>query len=257
MSTLFSTNAIILSRRDFQEADRWYSALTREHGKVEFRARGACKPLAKLTPHLEMPAEVELLLVNGRKYFTVAGVERRRTFPNIYSNASKLVLARNALYLADIGTKEREQDIDLYPLLVNWLSFVDQSPELTPERSGFLLSSFTLKMLALAGYRPQLTKCLSCKKSLVVDEVYWHGLRGGAVCVSCVKHDSEQWFSARKIEVNALKLVRFALERSFEDQLRPHLSGSTLSEVHEAIESLIVSHFPVIPAASLRAACLV
>jgi len=52
-----------------------------------------------------------------------------------------------------------------------------------------------------------------------------------------------------------LKLIRFGMSESFASQLRPHLVGAHLSEYHEAVESLMVSHFPVIPANSIRAAC--
>ena len=80
MSHLFKTTGIVLSQRDYKEYDKWYSVFTRDRGKVRFLARGGHKPLAKLTPHLEMASEVELLLVNGRLYHTVAGVEKKSHF---------------------------------------------------------------------------------------------------------------------------------------------------------------------------------
>lgn len=255
-TTLFSAKAIVLSCRDFLEADRWYSVLTSEHGKLEFRARGAKKPLAKLTPHLEMPAELELLLIDGRRYFTIAGVERRVTFPKMYRDVSKLTLARNALYLTDIGTKEMEQDIQLYPLVSEWLAFVNDAPDFTNERAGYLLSSFALKLISIIGYHPQLSHCLSCEKPATSNQMKWHGLRGGLVCNDCVQKDKEQWFAARPLSDEVLKLTRFALAQPFEEQLRLHLTGEALLGYHQVVESLIVSHFPVIPASSLRGSCL-
>ena len=74
MSLLYQTTGIVLSRRDHKEVDRWYSVYTPDKGKVEFLARGGHKPLAKLTPHLEMAAVVDLLLVHGRAYQILAGV---------------------------------------------------------------------------------------------------------------------------------------------------------------------------------------
>lgn len=257
MATLFRTTGIILSRRDHREADRWYSAFTRAQGKVEFLARGGHKPLAKLTPHLEMPAEVDLLLVDGRQYFTVAASDRVRAFPNLYADAGKLTLVSGALHLADIGTRPHEADAALYDELVRFLAFVDEAPALSHERAGFLLAAFGLKLLAIIGYRPELSSCLACKDALRPGAYRWHAPKGGVVCDPCSSRDTAQWFSARPMADETLKLIRFALTERFEDQLRPHLGAEDLTAFHEAVESLIISHFPTIPASSLRAACVI
>jgi len=255
MSVLYHATGIVLSRRDHKEVDRGYSVLTREYGKIEFLARGGHKPLAKLTPHLEMVAEVDLLVVQGRVYQTVAGVDRVRAFSHIYTDLPKLLLAQNALHLVDIGTKPQEQDSLLYDQLLAWLEFLNSAPALSEERSGYVLGSFALKLLALTGYRPELHRCLSCEDIIAEGDYRFHALKGGVVCAACTKKNEHQWFAARAIQDETLKLMRFALSERFEDQLKLHLPGELLSAFHDAVESLIVSHFPAIPANSLRSSC--
>ena len=257
MSLLYQTTGIVLSRRDHKEVDRWYSVYTPDKGKVEFLARGGHKPLAKLTPHLEMAAVVDLLLVHGRAYQILAGVERRQAFMNIYEDLPKLVLAQNGLHLVDIGTRADETDPHIYALLLNWLDFLNTNVLISRERAGFLLGAFSLKLLALVGYRPELTRCLGCRQAIAPGAYQWHGLKGGVVCTNCTRTDQETWFTARPMTDEALKLVRFGLEEGFPSHLRPHLKAEDLAGFHEAIESLMISHFPVIPASSLRAACAV
>ena len=46
--------------------------------------------------------------------------------------------------------------------------------DLSPERSAFLLGSFTLKLLAHLGYCPELTRCLSCK--CPIEATRYHSL---------------------------------------------------------------------------------
>ncbi len=257
-SVLFQTTGIVLSRRDHKEVDRGYSVFTRQHGKIDFLARGGHKPLAKLTPHLEMVAEVDLLLVKGRVYYTVASVERCRSFSNIYQDFSRLLLAQSSLHLLDIGTKVHEQDTRLYHHLVEWLTFLNTATDtFSPERSGFLLGSFALKLLALTGYQPQLRACIDCESAIRPGAYRWHALKGGVVCEVCCKRNETQWFSARSMSDETLKLLRFALNEPFDAQLRPMLPGQILLDFHEAIESLIISHAPTIPANTLRASCLV
>lgn len=256
-SALSQTTGIVLSHRDHREADRWYSVFTSDRGKVEFLARGGRKPLAKLTPHLEMVAVVDLQLVHGRAYQIVMGVERRRAFVNIYDDLQKLTLAQNGLHLVDIGTRVQETDSQLYELLQDWLVFLNSEIQLTTERAGFLLGAFALKLMTLIGYRPELSRCLGCRVEIVSGGYRWHALKGGVVCVSCVCREQEQWFSAREIRDGVLKLLRFGIEEPFDSHLRPHLTGEDLLGFHEAVESLIVSHFPTIPASSLRESCAV
>jgi recombinational DNA repair protein (RecF pathway) len=112
-----------------------------------------------------------------------------------------------------------------------------------------------MKLVTLYGYRPELHCCLRCKAHVEQGKYRWHALRGGVVCTSCVQSDEEQFFSARALSDDSLKLIRFALTESFQDQLKPHLKGSALMGFHEALESLIISHFPTIPAVSVRGAC--
>lgn len=256
-TTLYRATGYVLSTRDHREADRWYTAFTREHGKVEFLARGGRKALAKLTPHLESPAEVELLLVHGRAYDTVAGVERLRAFPSLGRDLTRRMLTQNALRLVDLGTREGESDLALYRELGGWMELLDAILPFTEERAAFLLASFAMKLLALSGYRPELSRCLACKQPVASRAFRWHALKGGVVCEPCAQQDGETWFAARAMSDEALKLLRFSLSESFQDQLRPHLPGETLEAFHDAVESLIVGHFPVIPGSSLRGACLV
>ncbi len=255
MSVLFETTGIVLSWRAYKEHDRWYSAFTKEQGKIEFVARGGQKALAKLTPHLEMTAETNLLVVSGRQYYTVAGVDRLRAFPEIYNDLTRTSLAQSALALVDMGTRAHEADQDIYDLLLTWLQFLNQTTIISAERAGFLLTSFTLKFLSLIGYHPELHDCLACRKIISAGLFRWHALKGGVVCLNCVGEDSQQWFAARPMKDEALKLLRFSLQQDFASQLKPHLLADTLLSFHEAVESLLVAHFPVIPAASIREAC--
>ncbi|MDG1950845.1 MAG: DNA repair protein RecO [bacterium] len=254
-STLFQTSGIVLSRLDHKEVDRWYSVFTPDKGKVEFLARGGHKPLAKLTPHLESPAVVDLLLVKGRYYNTVAGVERAHAYTQIQSDLTRLVLAQNALHLVDIGTRAEEVDPEIYQLLQRWMAFLDGGVELSQTRAAFLLGSFALKLLGHVGYHPELSWCLSCRLAIKPSQYRWHGLKGGVVCTDCTRKDEKQWFTARPMTDEALKLVRFSLLQPFGEHLKPHLRAKDVNGFHEAIESLMISHFPTIPASSLRTAC--
>jgi DNA repair protein RecO (recombination protein O) len=255
MATLYQTTGIVLGWRAYREHDRWYSALTKDKGKIDFLARGGQKHLAKLTPHLEMVSEANFLFVDGRLYHTVAGVERLVSFPNIYNSLSKLLLLKNSLTLINMGTRQEESDPVLYGFLKDWLVFLDGLSEVSTNRAAFILGAFSLKFMSIIGYRPELNCCLGCRKIIEPNRFKWHALKGGVVCSSCIAKHGDQWFSAKPISDGALKLLRFALQEKFTDQTKPYLKGEDVAEFHAALESLIISHFPTIPAASIKEAC--
>ena len=221
------------------------------------QARGARKMQAKLGPHLESFAVLDLLIVRGRVVDTVAGVERLQAFHPIQIDMNRLLLARQLLHLVDLGTRQEEEDPILYSEVIKWLKFIESIPEVSQERTGFLLAAFALKLLSITGYRPELIHCLSCKREIESEQYRWHGLKGGVVCSNCVAVDEERWFAAREISDEALKLIRFALREAPQDFLKPTIPGTLLLEFHDLVESLLVCHFPTIPATSLRVASLV
>lgn len=257
MSLTFRTHGIVLAQRDYREADRWYSVLTSEHGKLDLRAKGSRKISSKLASHLEPFALCDLMVVRGHYGDIVAGVERVETYPHIRLDFEKLTLAGQAFQLVDIGTRPREHDPVLFAELRTWLQCLNGSPELPRERSAFLLAAFTLKLLALLGYRPELLRCVGCRSAIAPMAYAWHGLRGGVVCRSCTARSPEQWFAARGIQDNTLKLVRYAMSEHFETLLDVRLPGPLLPEFHDVVESLVIAHFPVIPTMTLRQAVAV
>lgn len=258
MSLLYQTTGIVLGWKNYAEADRWYSILTEEFGKIEFRARGAHKTLAKLAPHLEMVAEVDLLLVNGRLYETVAGVERKRAFPKIYNDYSRLLLAKNSLYLTDFSTRPGQEDDGLYGFICEWLEFIEFLPELSGERSAYLLSVFALRMLAVVGYQPELKQCLFCKRAILsqADKVAWFPLKGGVACKICTEKPALGQGVPRKINYETVQMLRYAFYAPLPDQVRLVLPGVLLDEFHEAVEALITCHFPIVPPNALRGSCV-
>ncbi len=243
--------------RDHLEADRFYSVMTEEHGKLELRARGSRKISSKLSSHLEPFALCDLMVVRGRYGDIVAGVERLESYSSIRNDSEKMLLALQTLNLIDIGTRPQHHDGVLFDELRSWLLFLRDAPTFTSDRSAFLSASFTLKLLAMLGYRPELIRCVGCQKSIAPMAYLWHGLKGGVVCRSCTVREPEQWFAARNIQDNTLKLVRYAMSEHFVNLLHLRLPGPLVPEFHDLVESLVIAHFPVIPAASIRSAVIV
>ncbi|MBE2222398.1 MAG: DNA repair protein RecO, partial [Anaerolineae bacterium] len=59
------TEAIVLKRHNFGEADRLLTLYTREFGKMKAIAKGARKPQSRKTGHVELFMRSQFLLAEG------------------------------------------------------------------------------------------------------------------------------------------------------------------------------------------------
>lgn len=249
--TLFTTTpGILLSKQDWREADRLYYVFTRRYGKLELLGRGARKPLAKLASHLEFICEADFFIVHGKIFETLAGIERQTCFPHIYSDSSKMLLAHQSLSFLNFLLKPKQTDEELYDLLCSWLSFLNEC-FLPPQQSNFFFVSFLVVLVSLLGHRPELFRCLSCQKKIQSQHYAWHSLRGGVVCQTCLQTVPDEWFCARPVEEETIKLLRFVTSHPFLDWPYLRVPEKILFDFYEIVESFLLVHTPFVPSVSL------
>ena len=72
---IYRTEAIVLSRMDYGEADRILTLYTPHRGKLRVIAKGVRRPLSRLGPHLEYFTRCRLMLARGRTFDTITGAD--------------------------------------------------------------------------------------------------------------------------------------------------------------------------------------
>ena len=102
-----------------------------------------------------------------------------------------------------------------------------------PQRALFL---FELQLLALAGYRPQLHRCVTCEAAIEPGANAFDPALGGVVCPACAPAQR----AARPVSTAALKLLR-NLQTRGEAMLGVAAPPAVLSEV-EGLLGLYVQH---------------
>jgi DNA repair protein RecO (recombination protein O) len=244
MWSSLKTEAIILSVEPHREADRKYRALTPGYGKIEFIGRGARKGKAKLAPHLDLFAIVDLEIIRGAKQFTVIGVERKESFTGLSTSLEHRLLASAAGALLDKTVKPDFEDKELYDEFLHLLTFLNKVPSLPLARNTLLLGGFLLRLLRQLGYDLELSNCLSCKDDIHPLSFRWHDGRGGLVCTNCVLSSPADWFQARPLEVEIVTLLRFARDASYSDLLRPALKADHIGAFATCVNDLMRLHVP-------------
>ena len=114
---LYVTDAIVLSRFDYGEADRIMTLFTPAHGKFKAIAKGVRKPTSRLGGALEPLAELSVALARGRTFDVVTQVEVNHAWLRLRDSLESAATAWYLAELADRSIEERHETEGLYALL--------------------------------------------------------------------------------------------------------------------------------------------
>ncbi len=227
---VYRTKGVVLKRIDLGEADKILILYTSSAGKLRAVAKGVRRPGSRLGGHVDDLAYADMLLARGRDLDVVTQSQTLETFRRMREELKRTSLAYYVSELVDSFTEERIENRPLFDLLVATLGLLAEQDDLST-----VVRFFELHLLELVGYRPELSRCLSCRGEIRPETNYFDALRGGVLCPACGHHD----VAAAALSLNGLKVLRHLqrLESSPEGGLR--LDGSTRREVESAMRSYI------------------
>ena len=140
------TDAIILKRIDYSEADRIITVLTRERGKVQLLAKGIRRSKSKLAGGLELFSVTNVSYIDGRSDLkTVIGTQLQSFFSIISSDLERTMLGYEFLKLTNRLTEDESEPI-FFELLESALQSLNDA-----RHSVALTESWFLLQLAIAS----------------------------------------------------------------------------------------------------------
>jgi DNA repair protein RecO (recombination protein O) len=235
------TTALVLHAEPYREADRRYTALTPEQGKITFIARGARKARAKLAAHVEPLTIAQLELVQGRSGTTLINAERKHAFSGLAKNIDHRLLAHLACgfvhaFLLDTYTEER-----VYQETLDFFHFLERAPHMSESHRAFICGGFLLRLSQALGYDAELFHCVTCQKKIHEEAFEWQARQGGLVCSWCLIKDPQ---SGRMVHKHTVKMLRFARESAFDDFTKTALSADILAQYCQCVQDFITHHIP-------------
>src|SRR5437879_7852575 len=114
----YRDRAVVLRKLDYGEADRIFTFLTREHGKVGAIAKGVRRPSSKLGPSLELYGHVDVLLAKGRGELDVVAQVSRLPGYRIEGDVSRMAHAALIAEPAVRVSQDRHPADGVYELAV-------------------------------------------------------------------------------------------------------------------------------------------
>jgi DNA repair protein RecO (recombination protein O) len=221
----FRSEAIVLRRSDFGEADRMLTLFTREFGKLKALAKGARKPQTRKSGHVELFMRTNFLFARGRDIDIITQAELVEAYPALREDLIRTTYASYAVELLDRFTVEEDRDLDKYNLLSDALGWFAVSDNL-------LLAGryYELRLLALAGFQPQLFRCVACDELIQEQDQFLSAELGGLLCPNCRPQDRR----ARPVTAAAVKVLRYLQTRNWDTVSRLQLRRELHTELEDA-----------------------
>jgi DNA repair protein RecO (recombination protein O) len=219
---VYKTEAIVLKRVNVGEADKILTLYTPNLGKLSAVARGVRRPKSKLGGHLELFTHSSLMLARGQNLDTISQAETITSFMPLREDLWRSGLAFYAVELVHQFTAEHLENYLIYRLLLDTLHRLCQTQD-----GELALRYFELNLLTHLGYRPELHHCPDCGSPLEPTTNYFSVMSGGVLCPQCRVKDS----MARRVSVNALKVMRFLQESDYQKASRLKLEAELSSEL--------------------------
>jgi DNA repair protein RecO (recombination protein O) len=231
-----STPAIVLRARDYAEADRIVTLLTRDFGKLSGIAKGAKASRRRFERKLE-PFTQAILYFRRRPHgqlVFITRAERSDGAPAEFDELGKIALGSYMLELTDALTTEEAEAVAAYEVLASGLEVLGRRTPTMALRQGF-----ELKILQAAGFGLEFGRCRLCGKPAEAEggAVYFVPSRGGIVCARCRGQAVES--AVRMHAANAAALARLCLTPLAESATLPHGGGDSVSAIARFLATIL------------------
>ena len=227
----YKTPAVILHSLDFAESDKLVTFFTRDFGKLRGIAKGAKRSRKRFGSGLE-PLTCSAVCFFEKEKASLVRLDHCEIvdpFPHIHSDMLRLGYAGYLAELISVTAAERERSGELYALLIGFFELLNQ-----PAFREEFVRIFELRLLALAGYQPELRSCVVCRREAKDKHRHWFcQSKGGLICSDCVRdsldHAHLSWGTirtlqrAQTIELEKIRRLCFSAQAREESRrILPH-----------------------------------
>jgi DNA repair protein RecO (recombination protein O) len=216
---------IVIRNVDYGETSKIVTIYTKELGKISLMARGAKKPVSKLSGITQLLQQGYFLFHAGNGMGTLQQGESIRGFRNILEDIYLTSYATFMSELLDRTTEEKQKNTFLFELFERLLEYLNDGYD--PE---IILNIFELKILSLLGIAPELSRCVNCGH---IDGNFMFSTKeGGIICHRCIDQDRY----ALPISVGAAKIMRMLYLIDVNRLGNISISEQTKHEIRELID---------------------
>lgn len=126
------TEGIVIKRRNYGEADRILTVLTRDFGKITIKAKSVRKITSRRSAHIELLNHTALHLYKKDSFMILTEAKMLEDFSVIKQDFNKVGLAYHFCELVDSLCPENQENGNVYRLLRKTLDQLVESKEIIP-----------------------------------------------------------------------------------------------------------------------------
>lgn len=217
---LHKTEALVLRRAEYGEADYLLSLYTPDYGKLQVVAKGARKPTARMTGQVEPCSLLRVVIKRGKvDLHTLGEVQVLEHYLPLREHLERGVMAHHFLELFDQFGAEGESHPSAFALLAQalaWLCDLETDPRLVARYAEF-------QLLRVMGYEPSLFQCAVSGEELKAEDQFFSIEQGGVVAPAYVAGLNVIW----------LRLEIFKVLRHFSRSEWPTIRVLRLDSEHQ------------------------
>ncbi len=141
----YRTEGIIIKRRNFNEADRIITVMTRDYGKIQIKAAGVRKITSRRSAHIELLNHTVLHLYRGNTFSILTEAKMLTDFSEIKGDFEKVGLAYHLCELVDGLCPENQENRNVFFLLQRALADLSQQSDVyLPRYATAEIDDYTL-----------------------------------------------------------------------------------------------------------------
>lgn len=229
---LRTVEAVIISHKDFGEADRFVTMFSFESGKIRGLAKGVRKMGSRKAAYLEPFMQSKVVIARGKTFWIITQADAIRQHLSIRDSLKKTASAAYVMELVDRFTIEEEPAPRIFRLIAETLKRVDERTD-----TYNALRYCELQLLEYAGFRPDLTDCVGCGKVITAQDQYFSTAQGGVICPEC----AALYHHTRRVSMNALRYLRHLQRSSYAAIAEIEIPQKIRVEISALINSYIAS----------------
>jgi len=157
----YSSEAIVLARRNYSEADRILTVASKHYGKLVLMAKGVRKTTSRKRGSIEVFTKIKFSAARGKVFDIVTEVEMISFFKDIRKDLKKVSLAYYFIEIVDRITQHEEKNGEIFALLDECLMKLESEKKLIK-----LKNEFVRKILIISGFWPKTKEIRNPNKTL-------------------------------------------------------------------------------------------
>lgn len=229
---LINTDGLILREQDIGENDLLVTVLTRHDGVIRAFVKNPKNGKKSSAAASRTLCYSQFILYKGKDKYIINSAEPIHVFFDIRKDLDMLALSQ---YFSDIAIHVVPENMDsegFLRLILNSLHYLGKGQRNLKQ----IKSIYEMRVLAMAGYMPDLVCCGKCHK-YESEKMYFLFKEGKIFCENCYKNE---FGSATPINGSVLHSLRYIIYSEFDKVFSFSLSDSSLKTLSDVSERYLL-----------------